>query len=143
MRIIKLSPDDVDMTIREAVDVYFHETLPSRTPAGQFLLTRGRIRKDGLKPQELLVFSYLGKIVYLAKAGSKRIETSGDDAKQYPFYFCVDTITIQKGTGTLDEFEKLVDTANLSEGNIVRSQGWPMLADSPALEEIWKKFSAE
>jgi hypothetical protein len=143
MRIIKLSPDDVDMTTRQAVDVYFQKTLSSRTPAGQFLLTSGRIRKDGVKPQEPLIFSYLGKIVYLAKAGSKRMATSGDDAKQYPSYFCVDTTTIQKGTGTLDEFEKLVDAANLSEGNIVHSQGWPMLADSPALEEIWKKFIAE
>lgn len=143
MRIIKLSPDDVDMTTRDAVDIYFTKTLPSRTPAGQFLLTRGRIRKDGLKPQEPLVFSYLGKIVYLAKAGSKRMETSGNDAPQYPFYFCVDTTTIQKGTGTLDEFEKQVDAANLSEGNIVKSQGWPMLADSPGLEEIWKQFIAE
>lgn len=143
MRIIKLSPEDKEMKTREAVDVYFQKTLHERNPKGKFLLTRGRIRKDGVKPQELLLFSYERQIVYLAKVGSSRMETKGDDAKQYPFYFCVDTTTIQKGTGTLEEFEKLVETANLSEGNIVRSQGWPMLADSPGLEEIWKTFVAE
>ena len=143
MRVIKLSKDDEDMESLTDVDIYFQEKLPSRTPPGQFLLTRGRIRKDGIKPQEPLVFSYLGKIVYLAKARSKRLETTGPDARQYPFYFCVETSTIQKGRGTLVEFENFVDAANLSEGNIVKSQGWPMLADSPALEDIWKKFAAE
>lgn len=84
MRIIKLSPSDISMKTREKVDRFFHKHLKEREPKGQFFLTKGRISKNGIKPGESLVFTYLGEIVYLARCASTRIDTEGNHTYQYP-----------------------------------------------------------
>jgi hypothetical protein len=58
MRIIKLSPRDIDFPDRVGVDTYFEVTLPNRNPIGQFLLTQGRIAEYGIEAGELIIFSY-------------------------------------------------------------------------------------
>ena len=48
MRIIKLSPKDIDFPDRKSVDEYFKITLRGRNPVGKFLLSKGRISANGV-----------------------------------------------------------------------------------------------
>ena len=136
MRIIKLSPNDEDMINRTMVDSFFTDKLLNRKPSGQFLLTKGRISAKGISPGEMLVFSYNGEIVYLARSRSERLNTSGSKADRYPFYFCVDIETIVKGKGNLEDLEKKIKATK----HIVKSQGWPTVKDTPELKETWDNF---
>ena len=136
MRIIKLSPEDPDMKDRGMVDLFFNKKLRERKPRGQFLITKGRISEKGISPGEMLVFSYNGEIVYLALSKSGRLTTTGPEANNYPFYFCVDISTIVKGKRSLHELEKEINASK----HIVKTQGWPSFKDSLELKRIWEKF---
>jgi hypothetical protein len=139
MRIIKLSPKDPDMINRDMVDSFFNEKLHKRKPTGQFLLTKGRISEKGISPGEMLVFSYNGDIVYLALSQSERLNNTGPAASEYPFYFFVDITTIIKGKGNLKQLENEIKASK----NIVRTQGWPTIKDSPEIKKIWNQFKAK
>lgn len=147
MRIIKLSPNDTDMRTREKVDRYFQAHLAKRRPVGQFLLTERRIAANGIRPGELLVFSYNGEIVYLARSRSGRENTVGPDAIQYPYYFCVEMGSIQAVNRRLIDLEKLLHSHRLFGGNVVRTQGWPRIDDSGSrgrlLEKLITRFVAQ
>lgn len=142
MRIIKLSPSDKDMKDIGMVQDYFECKLQERRPRGQFLLTKGRISKKGISPGEMIIFSYKTAIVYLARSASERKDTIGSESIQYPHYFCIDTETIVKGEGTLSDLEhRLVQHGNSK--NIVNTQGWPKLEETPALKRLWEKFKSQ
>lgn len=136
MRIIKLSPEDPSFPNRSRVDFYFNEELPRREH-NQFLLTKGRIKKGGITPGEMLVFSYKGDIVYLALSESERHNNTGLEASKYPFYFSVGSII--KGKGNLKQLENELKTNK----NIVKTQGWPTIKDSPEIKRIWNQFKAK
>jgi hypothetical protein len=138
MRIIKLSKKDKDMATPLRVDNYFENTLPNRTPPGKFLVTKGRIAENGLHYSEKLIFSYEGKIIYVAKILSSRNENVGFDSADYPFYFTIDLSTLSRAKGTLMGLEDKLGQKGLLSKNIVQSQGWPRLEDSPALDLIWE-----
>lgn len=144
MRIIKLSPNDVDMYSREMVDHYFQFRLNRVRPVGQFLLTKRRIAENGISPGEMLIFSYRGEIVYLALAASSRMDTEGQEALNYPYYFCVDVDTIVPGRGTLNDLEEALAAEGLLKKNIVRSRGWPIIEEEndtlSKLKRIWGAF---
>ena len=137
MRIIKLSDRDVDFTDRASVDTYFIHTLPGRSPVGQFLLTQGRIRHDGIDTGEPLIFTYKAELTYTARAASGRL-TYGQSYKgtSYPFYFIIDMETLSLATGMLSDVEDKLARAGVHK-NIVRTQGWPSLSDSPTTQAIW------
>jgi hypothetical protein len=127
------------MKHRSMVDSYFNEKLQKRNPVGQFLLTKGRISENGIFPGELLVFSYLGEIVYLAKAQTHRLNTIGPEAAEYPFYFCVDVETIVSASGNLMQMESQIKARK----NILKTQGWPIIKETPEIERIWNQFKAK
>lgn len=127
------------------VDSYFGDVLHKRTPNGKFLLTRGRIAKDGIKPNERIVFTYIGEIVFQARALTGRNENSDCTvSEQYPHYFCVDLSTIQKGCKSLRELEdELKESKMIPPGkNLVKSQGWPIVneSDKIMLSKILRRF---
>lgn len=126
------------MISRDTVDSFFNEKLPNRNPPGQFLLTKGRISAKGISPGEMLVFSYNGDIVYLALSLSERQENTGPEAREYPYYFCVDIATIISGKGNLKQIENEIKASK----NIVKTQGWPTIKDSPEIKKIWNQFKA-
>lgn len=138
MRIIKLSPEDRSFPNRDMVDSFFNEELPARNPRGQFLLTKGRIARNGISFGEMLVFSYNGEIVYLALSQSERFNNTGKERYEYPFFFCVDVDTIIKGRGNLKELESELKIGK----HIVRTRGWPTIKDSPEIKKIWTQFKA-
>ncbi len=138
MRIIKLSANDEDMRTRDMVDRYFKENLVNKD-LGRFLLTKGRISEKGIAPGEMIIFSYLKEIVYLARSESERLKNTGPQASQYPFYFCVDIKTIIEGKGNLEQLETKIK----ANKNIVKAQGWPIIKESPEIERIWNQFKAK
>ena len=145
MRIIKLSPNDIDMQSFQMVQEYFEKKL-HKEYRGRFLLTQGRIASDGIMPGEKLVFSYKGNIEYLGIATSERRNYTGTQdwpPQEYPFYFLVDTDQIYRGKGSLAQFEDELRKQGLHEKNIVQSQGWPHVQDSHQLDEIWNAFKLD
>ena len=51
---------------------------------GIFRFTKGRISSDGINPDETLLFSYEGEIVYVAKAASGPLPTTGPESAEFP-----------------------------------------------------------
>lgn len=143
MRIIKLSHKDPDMETQEMVDHFFNVTLNERTPPGKFRLTETRIGKDGMYIGEKLIFTYKGKIVYVAESKSGRIVNSDKDLIEYPYLFLIDMSSLIKAKGDLIELEKILFSKKLINKNIVQSQGWPKLDDSEELFSIWETLKME
>jgi len=144
MRIIKLSSKDPDMKNKDAVNQFFQAKLFERDPQGKFFLTKGRISKDGLVPSELLIFSFKNEILYLGLVKSVRQQNKGMNSYDYPFYFCVDVDSIKLGKGYLKDLEYELDQIGLLEKNIEKSQGWPIVFESPETKNkirmVWNKF---
>lgn len=143
MRIVKLSEDDDEMRTPQMVQDFFEKALPSKSPPGRFLITKGRISKTGIKRGEKLVLSYHGEIVYLGVAASGRQLYAGKQLwlpLEYSYYFLIDTDRIYRGKGTLDDFEREVFRLNLHSKHIIQSQGWPHLEDSQAISELGDQF---
>jgi hypothetical protein len=145
MRVIKLSPNDRDMLTRHRVDTYFREVLPNRSPKGQFLLTKSRIAPDGIQPNERIVFTYMGEIVYQARALTGRTKNlDKTESEQYPYYFCVNLDSIEQGCKSLSLLENELKKSNLiSQGqNLVKTQAWPIVkeSDDVMISEILNQF---
>lgn len=136
MRIIKLSSKDIDFPNRASVDTYFAVKLPKRTPAGQFLLTKGRIAGGGIETGEAIIFSYATEITHIARAATGRCENGGDDNHTYPFYFVVDMNTLSSAQGNLSDVEARLTALGPCK-NIVRTQCWPRILNSPEVDRIW------
>lgn len=142
MRIIKLSPRDIDFPDRVSVDRYFEVTLPNRNPVGQFLLTQGRIAESGIEVGEPIVFSYETEITHVAKAATCRLVNLQGDSVTYPYYFLLNMSTICLAQGRLADVEAELAIAGVQK-NIVRTQGWPRIQDSPAIDQIWNALKRE
>jgi hypothetical protein len=136
MRIIKLSQRDNDFPDRVSVNTYFEVTLPNRSPVGQFLLTQGRIAKQGIEAGETIIFSYETEITHIARAASCRLVNSQGDSVTYPYYFLVDMSTISLAQGNLANVEAELAVVGVQK-NIVRTQGWPRIQNSPEIDKIW------
>jgi hypothetical protein len=143
MRIIKLSPEDPDMLNREKVNDYFNRKLRARNPKGQFLLKKGWISKKGITEGELIVFSYKGKLKYLAMASSERIDNKGDESNEYPQYFCIDVETITPAKGSLKDLEAILHEKEMTKKSLVKCQGWPIIKESPEVKKICESFKAQ
>ncbi len=139
MRIIKLSPKDIDFPDRSSVYDYFRIKSPSRSPVGQFLLTRSRIAEEGISVGEPIIFSYEAEITHIAKAASGRLLNAGGDRETYPFYFIVDMSTDFLAKGSLADLENALSAIGINK-NIIRTQGWPRILDSLEADKIWNKF---
>ena len=136
MRVIKLSPDDTDMKTREKVDWFFLTHLHERRPEGQFFFPKGRIAEDGIQPGEWLIFTYLGSIVYIARSASNRLESKGNNAHLFPFYFCIDTNSIRQAKGSLSALEDILRRKEILDCNLVKSQGWPIVDEAGTSRDI-------
>ncbi len=144
MRIIKLSPDDIDFETSIDLDRFFTEKLLERDPVGRFNLRKGWIADKGLEVGELIIFTYHGMLVYIACSATERLEAEGLDKEKYPNYFCIDVETIRPAKGSVAQLEEELDAKRLLDRNIVQSQGWPIIDESDSrrrkLETILEEF---
>lgn len=135
MRIIKLSAKDCEFPDRPSVDVYFTENLPTREPVGKFLITHGRIRSDGIRLNEIVIFSYKSELTHTAKAASGRLRNTDENNAQYPWYFLVDVDTIRSQKGKLCDIEEGLLQRGMKR-NLVQTRGWPTIRDHEVENQI-------
>lgn len=142
MRIVKLSSSDPDMVTIEAVHEYFNDKLAARQPQGKFLLTKGRIKSDGLSIGEIVVFTYKANLVYFAFVSQEVTQNEDPDSSEYPSYFCIDLATLTPCTGTLSEFNQRLIQQGVTDKKF-GGQGWvqvPSAESNPNLESFLIPF---
>jgi hypothetical protein len=139
MRIVKLS---YDMEFEEPKDVedFFEDELPNRSN-GRFRITKGRIRSDGLEIGEEILFSFEGRVYYIARAASERLENHDEFSDKLPYYFEVDRSTLRRVRITLDEIEQRFQ-AETGRAIILRqTRGWPEIQDQPFVNNLWRDLA--
>lgn len=102
---------------------------------GIFMFTKGRISSDGINPGETLLFSYEGEIVYVAKAASGPLPTTGPESAEFPYYLQVDLPSIKRASISLNELQNVI-TAKTGESIQLLGQGWTRLPDDKAVEDV-------
>jgi len=141
MRIIKLSTKEFG-TAEEVVE-FFEDDLPQRKPPGRFQVTRGRIAEDKFDEGEPLVFSFLGEVMYTARAGTELLKNDDKWRRKYPQYFCVDMETVRPTHLSLKALEFHLRRNARRKESIVQSQGWPTVPDTAASNALWLKMRGE
>jgi hypothetical protein len=137
MRLVKLSPADADFTNEEALHNYFigNGKLRAGIPAGVFPFKKGHIKENELAPGETILFSYLSKLRYVAKAKTGRTvnEYPHRSPKEYHYCFLVDLGSMRKADVSLQEVERrLRAQAGLQKS--LQGQGWTRIPDSKQAE---------
>ncbi len=135
MRIIKLSEKIFNSS--KSITNYFTNDLIKSVPPGKFRFTKGRIAKDGIRPNEKILFSYKGTIYYKAISLSGRIKNSDNYSSIYPYYFQVDTNSISSIKISLHEFEEKYHKIAKDTKSIVQSQGWPSINNENYEDILW------
>jgi len=138
MRLVKLSTaefNDID-----EVDEFFDEDLPQREPPGKFLFPAGWIAADGLDESELLLFSFLGQVVRIARAGSGRLQNTDSDQDRYPHYFVVDMTSVRKVDFSVIDLEEAMRNECGVTKSIAVSHGWVLLPNTEAAERIIQRL---
>jgi len=97
---------------------------------------------DGIDDGEPLIFTYKGDIVYVAKASSGRFTNLSSERDKYPFYLIVDVNTIAPAQGSLAVLEFMLRNLGVLKKNILRTQGWPQIEDSPEVNQIWNELKS-
>jgi hypothetical protein len=134
MRLVKLSTAEFDDMDR--VDEFFEGDLPQRRPPGQFLITPGWIAEDALDECEVLLFSFLGRVVWVARAGSGRLQNTGRNRGRYPNYFIVDLRTAQKVDFSVSDLEDAMHRRCGVTKSIAVSRGWVRLPNTVAATRL-------
>jgi hypothetical protein len=136
MRIVKLSKTEAGLGTLDGVRRFFLEEMPGRTPPGKFLVSPGRIAKDGLEPGEPLVFTYQARVVFTARAASGLVPNN-DEESEKPTYFVVNLSTLRAADEDFHNVERRYNQAAGASVNLVETQGWNSLPDSAHTDEIW------
>jgi hypothetical protein len=139
MRLVKLSPADADFTNEEALHNYFigNGKLRAGIPPGVFAFKKGHIKENELAPGETILFSYLSKLRYVARAKTGRTvnEYPHRSPKEYHYCFLVDLGSMRKADVSLQEVERrLRAQAGLQKS--LQGQGWTHIPDSKQAETV-------
>ena len=126
---MKLSPDDEEMTSRNAVLHYFTETLWTQSRFGRFGLTSGKSKMQGIREGTLLLFTYEKECMFLGRAAGPITQTKNPD---FPAFMPISMGSLVPISGSLEEFEAALRKGRLIEKNLVHAQAWPTLEDSAA-----------
>src|SRR5579884_3427730 len=134
MRFVKLARGEFG-TI-DAVRRLFREVIPKRTPPGKFRVTPGHIARDGLKPDEPLVFVYRTRVVLTARADSELLPNDDEERQRCPSYFVVNLDTLSEADVDLYEVERQYNEAAGADVGLV-GQSWNRLPDSAHTRAVW------
>src|SRR5207302_3784253 len=98
MRVAKLSPEVFPDD--GAVDAFFTADLPHRNPPGLFHVGE-QIAADGLAPGETLLFTYRGRLRFVGRAATGRLDNTFGLQAEYPFCFIVEPGSIRPADASL------------------------------------------
>lgn len=135
MRIVKLSEDIFPEL--EDVMVFFRDYLPERTPPGKFRITEGRIAQGGLEPGEEILFSYNGRIYFIAQSATGRLKNEDEHQNEYPFYFLVDMDTLRPVGISLHDVEQRYHQETSETKSLVQTRGWPKIENETFVTSFW------
>ncbi len=138
MRFVKLSNEDPDFTTLDGVRDFFLKKIPQRTPPGKFRVTPRRISPERLHPGEPLVFTYQGRVVFTAKAGSGLLRNEDEEYQRYPRYFVVDLTTLCEANEDLSQVQERLKAIGLS-GSLF-SEGWNIFPNSVETQHLWQQL---
>lgn len=138
MRLVKLST--AEFKDSDEVDDFFDDDLPEREPPGKFLFPAGWIAADGLDESELLLFSFLGRVVRIARAGSGRLQNTDVDRARYPNYFVVDMKSVREVDFSVIDLEEAMRRECGVAKSIAASQGWVRLPDTEAAARVVRRL---
>ena len=138
MRVIKLSPR-MDFNNEDDVIRLLEEDLPGQY-RGRFRMTAGRIRAGGLDIGEVLLFSHLGQVYYVARAASERLDNDDEFSDELPNYFEVDLASIHRVDISLHEIEQRLQAATGKFKHLAHSQGWPEIQDQEFEDNLWREL---
>src|SRR5207253_8395544 len=111
----------------------FFAGLSKRNPPGLFLIPPGQIRADGLAVGEWVLFTYLGRLRYVARAASGRQDNTFEPRQGFPHCFIVDPASIRPVDLPLNEVEQRFRAAGIDRS--LAGQGWTEL-DSAAADQV-------
>lgn len=137
MRLIKMSKE-LTPSRTEVVSYFEDQKSEFRTrdeAYGIFMFTKGRISPDGISSGETLLFSYEGEVVYVAKAASGPLPTTGHESTEFPHYLQVDLPSLKRASIPLTELQNAI-TAKTGESIQLLGQGWTRLPDEEAIEDV-------
>ncbi len=141
MRIVKLSQTEpIGFATLDKVQSFFQDEIWRRMPPGKFHVTPGRIAQDELAPGEPVVFTYHGRVVFTARAASGLVPNDDHERQRFPSYFVVDRATLRDADEELHNVEQWYNAATGEDKNLVATQGWNKLPDSPHTEEVWARL---
>ncbi|MBZ9960617.1 hypothetical protein [Mesorhizobium sp. BR1-1-14] len=141
MRIVKLSTAEFpDLgKVRE----FFQSKLEARAPQGKFRVTAARIsRQKGLDPDDYLVFTYKGRVVFTARSGSRLLPNPDGIRETHPYYFIVALGTLRESDVSVEELERRYNLGEERSVNVASSQGWNRLPASPRVDKLWGWLTA-
>ena len=131
MRLVKLNADEFPE--ERHLLAYFDRELSSRTPPGLFRFTKGRIAEGALDPGETVLFSYRGRLRFVAQTETARMDNSYLPDDDYPHCFIINMKTVRSVDVPLEELEnRLRAEAGLDVS--LRGHGWTRIPDSQRAE---------
>jgi hypothetical protein len=139
MRIVKLSKDIFPDL--ESVMVFFRDYLPERNPPGKFRITEGRIAQDGLEPGEEILFSYSGRIYFMAQSATGCLRNEDEHRNKYPFYFLIDMDTLCPVGMSLHDVEQRYHQETSETKSLVRTRGWPRIENEIFVTSFWDSLT--
>jgi hypothetical protein len=140
MRLVKLSTKEFPQ--EAALLAFFNQVLWGRNPPGLFQLPSGWIGEVGLDKGETLLFTYRGRLRFVAKAETGRMDNIYMPNPAYPYCFVVDRNSLRQADVPVEEVERqLRDKAGLQKS--LQAHGWTKIPDSESAEAVINTLAIE
>lgn len=145
MRLIKLSKKEFNK--EEDVDHFFGPDLKSnrslleqREPPGAFFFGEKKIGEGGIQEGETLLFTYDGKLRFIAKSASGRLTMPGKE--RFPNYFVIDLASLRQSKPlSLEDLENLFETERKDKS--FKGRAWVTIPETTANLDTVSKLMVE
>jgi hypothetical protein len=130
MRLAKLSTEH--FSDAKELSAFFAD-IENREPPGLFRIGQ-QIAANGLDAGETILFSLLGRVRFVGKSASGRLDNKYGKEEYYPYCFLVDHKSLQAVDVSFDELERRFSDAGVNVS--LAGQGWTRLPDNSNTETV-------